>query len=804
MAENPNGKIVKKTTCHGCTRRCGLVVTLENGKPVDLKGDKSQPMSKGFFCLRGKAMVFEQPFNEHRLRYPVKREGDRGQGKWQRISWSQALDEIAERLKKIVADYGPESVATIQDSAITTTFASTRFMERLGSPNYFGMGGQVCYGNGVKIEDVTYGQDTVCDRANSKCTVIWGCNPSHAKPEFFRYILDSKKKGGKVIAVDPFRTQCVDNADLWLQLRPGSDGAMMLAWLNVIINEKLYDAEFVETWTNAPYLVRLNRPKILRQSDVQAGGDSEKFLVWNPATKQPVAYDVNSLRYEAADVKPPLSGKFLVSLIDGSKVECTTVWDLLKKAAEPYTPEEAARITWVPAEKIREAARTFATTRPGNFFGGLALDFIGPNANQAGRARNILNAIVGNIDVRGGQVMLGPFPKMNSESGGKLSLEQMRKVLGGDRYRVWTPETSERLFTYQKRVGIPAPSFFHGAHAPTVWRAILTGTPYPVKALVVIGANPLLSGGNVKLIEKALKKLDLLVVQDLYMTPSAELADYVTPAAMDDVESCRLYTGGPGTGWLEGHSILSGERAVDPPGEARSDFEFVAELGARLGQDWPWKTDEEYYSWKLKPMGYSSFKEFHEKTQWVVPEPTYKKYETRGFGTPTGKIEIYSVLLEDLAYNPIPDYEEPPNSPYATPDLWEEYPYIQGVMRLKYHYQSCTRSLPSIRKKEPDPLVWMNPAAAAKQGVKDGDWVWIESPSTPYRIKQKVKTFDGLDPRVIYPEYGWWFPEKPVEDDLHGAWESNVNLLTADDPAVCCPMIGSWYLSTNLLRITKA
>ncbi len=397
--------------------------------------------------------------------------------------------------------------------------------------------------------------------------------------------------------------------------------------------------------------------------------------------------------------------------------------------------------------------------------------------------------------------MLGPFPKINSERGG-LPPDQMKKVIGGDRFRVWTPEASERLFKYQKRVGIPAPSFFHGAHAPSVWRAILTGTPYPVKALIVLGANPLVSGGNVRLIEQALKKLDLFVVQDLYMTPSAELADYVTPAAMDDIESCRLYTGGPGTGWLEGHSILSGERAVDPPGEARSDFEFCADLGTRLGQDWPWKTDEAYYDWKIEPLGYASFKEFHEKVGWMVPEPTYKKYEKRGFGTPSGKVEIYSIFLEDLGYNPLPDYVEPPNSPRNTPDLWKEYPYIQGVMRLKYLYQSCARSLPSLRKKEPDALIFMHPDTAAAHKVKEGDWVWIESPSTPYRIKQKVKVTDGLDPRVLYPQYGWWFPEKGAED-LHGAWESNVNVLTADDPAVCCPMIGSWYLSANLLRIRK-
>jgi anaerobic selenocysteine-containing dehydrogenase len=286
------------------------------------------------------------------------------------------------------------------------------------------------------------------------------------------------------------------------------------------------------------------------------------------------------------------------------------------------------------------------------------------------------------------------------------------------------------------------------------------------------------------------------------MTPTAELADYVTPAAMDDIENCRLYTGGPGSGWLEGHSLLSGEKAIEPPGEARSDFEFVRELGVRLGQNWPWRTDEEYYDWQLKPLGYT-FKEFHEKVRWNVPEPTYKKYEKRGFGTPSGKVEIYSDFLQNLGYPPMPIYEEPPFSPFSTPDLWKEYPYIQGVMRLRYYYESCYRNLTSLRGKLPDPLIYMHPKTALENGLMEGDWVWIESPSTPYKIKQRVKLFEGLNPKVLYPDFGWWFPEKPAEKGLHGAWESNINMISDDQPENCCPMIGSWYINANLLRICK-
>jgi anaerobic selenocysteine-containing dehydrogenase len=748
-------------------------------------------------------MVFEQPFDELRLKHPLKRMGDRGEGKWEQISWDQALDEIAERITGIVADRGAEAIAGILDCAISTGFATRRFVKKLGSPNWFQIGGQVCYTNSARIEDVTYGHDTICDRANSKCTVIWGSNPSISKPEWFRNIKESKKKGGKVIAVDPLKTESVDIADIWLRIRPGSDGAMMLAWLNVIVNEKLYDEPFVEKWTNAPYLVMLNPRRLLRQTDLIAGSDPEKFLVWDNAKETPVAFDLESMEYEMPEVKPPLTGQFKIRLLDGSLAECTTVWSLFRQAIEPYTPGKVAEITWVPAEKIREAARMFANNQPGNIFAGYAMDAIGRNSNQLGRARCIMSAILGNLDVKGGQVILGPYIKINTDPG-TLSPEQAAKVIGGDRFRLWTQETTLKMFKYQKRVnGYPGPSPFYSAHGPSVWRAMISGYPYPVKGLIVVGGNPLITGGNARLVEQALRKLDLLVVHELYMTPTAELADYVTPAAMDDIETCRLYSGGTATGGFEGHGIFSGEKAIDPPGEARSDFVFVRELGVRLGQDWPWKTDEEYYDWQVKPLGYSSFDEFHKKVQWILPEPTYKKYEKAGFGTPSGKVEIYSSILEELNYNPLPDYEEPPNSPYSKPDLWKEYPYVQGMTHIKYHYQSSCRSLASLRSKAPDPLVRLNADVAATHGFKDGDWVWIESPSAPYKVKQKVKIVNDLDPRVIIPDFGWWFPEKSVQDDLHGAWESNINVLTGDDPDDCCPMIGSWYLNANLLKITK-
>lgn len=799
------GLETKRTTCHGCTRRCGVLLTVDHGKPVKVKGDPSQPLSRGFMCVRGRALAMELSQDPHRLTTPLKRVGKRGEGKWQPITWDQAFREIAEKLEKIIRESGPEAVGINLDSMISTglAFTGNRFARLLGTPNVFTMGGQTCYGNSGQIEMLTYGHDTACDRANSRCTVIWGCNPAWSKPEFFRYIKESKANGGKVIAVDPYETETVKIADIWLQNRPGSSGALMLCWINIIISENLFDRDFVLNWTNAPNLIRTDTGKLLRERDLQSAGGEETFLVWDKTRMRPVAYDADNMRYREDNVHPALNGNFTVTLASGKKVACVTVWDKLAERVAPYTPRRVSTLSWVPVEKIVAAARMYATNRPGNFFPGFAMDVIGYNSNQCGRARSVLNAITGNLDVKGGQLFLdGPSTEVRNDPGPMLDPEVYAKTLGADKFNMWSWEASQKMFKYQKRLGAKIPSPFYGAHSAVVWRSILGEGPYRLRALINVGANPMLSAGNTEIVEKALKALDLLVVQDIYMTPTADLADYVTPAATDDTESARLYTGGYCSGWLETQSYLSGEQAVTPPGEARTDFCFFAGLGRALGQSWPWANDEEYYSWQLAPLGYSSFDDFHKNVQWQIKPPQYERYKTRGFGTPSRKVELYSMILEDFGYDPLPNFAEPPHSPFRTPELYKEYPFILGAMRPRYFYQSGYHSLKGLKQRHPEPQVRIHPDAAASLEIGEGDWVAISSPSTTRKIRMKAHLDPAVHPGVAYPDYGWWDPDKPAQES-RGIWESSINVLTDDDPEHACPMIGGTFLNANLLRLEK-
>ncbi len=246
--------------------------------------------------------------------------------------------------------------------------------------------------------------------------------------------------------------------------------------------------------------------------------------------------------------------------------------------------------------------------------------------------------------------------------------------------------------------------------------------------------------------------------------------------------------------------------------ERITDFDFWRELFMRFGYEehWPWKTEEDLWDYCLKPIEIT----FHElctrEKNWIVyPEPKSKKYEEidqgtgkpTGFATPTGKVEIYSTILEKLGYDPLPYYEEPPESPVSTPELAKEYPLILITgARFKYMFHSEYRQIKTLRKITPDPRIEMHPDTATKLGISEGDWVYIETPRG--RVKQRAKLITGIDPRVASAQHHWWFPEQPAEEpSLFGVFESNMNVLTNDDPADFSPENGAYPLRPLMCKI---
>jgi len=294
---------------------------------------------------------------------------------------------------------------------------------------------------------------------------------------------------------------------------------------------------------------------------------------------------------------------------------------------------------------------------------------------------------------------------------------------------------------------------------------------------------------------KALKSVDIHVVLDYWMTPSAELADYVLPAA---------------SGWERPFFMFSyaGDQAVPEKIEGeydhKIDYDIFRELGIRMGQDWPQETLEEMYDWQLEPIG-MTFKQLMNQNGYMKGERKFETYKEKGgFGTTTGKAEVYSTVLDKLGYDPLPKFDEPHETPVSQPELAKDYPLILitgGRFRPMFH--SEWRQVDSVRQKRPHPTMQLHPDTAKKMGINDGDWAWIETPRG--RIRQQCQHFKGIDPRVCHVEHGWWFPELPGEDPwLHGVWESNANVLTDDDPEICGEVHGGWPLRTALCKVYKA
>jgi len=690
---------VVKSYCRMCHGGCGVLVYVKNGRVKKIAGDPDCPINHGTLCSKGLASA-QLAYHPDRLTHPVRRIGPKGSGRWERISWDMALDAIAERINEYKEGFGAESVVLGYGTGRENEAAIYRFANLLGTPNVL-TAGHFCYGPRIATSIITCGTNPVVDYENNpQCIMVWGnniviSNPDEYKGEPFSVAVS---RGAKLIAVDPRLTRIAARAEVWLQLRPGTDAALALGMLHVIIREKLYDREFVENHVHG--------------------------------------------------------------------------WEPFVKRVEEYPLERVEEITWVPGEKIEAAARLFATTKPAAIQWGVAIEQQ-VNCADNDRLLIILMGITGNLDKPGGQVLF-QTPRIRNVGyfGAHRMLPdvQREKRLGGERFRL--------------------AGNFAIINPKCVWDAILEEKPYPVKMLFFISSNPLLTRANAGEIYRALQKVEFMAVSDFFLTPTAELADIVLPSAtwleMDYI----------GDFWKR-HGYILPRRKVIQVGECRSDHEMLNDLAHRVGQGehW-WDNFEQALDWILAPIRIT-WQEF-KKMDHVRGDMGKEKYRVKGFSTPSRKLEIYSTVLESWGYDPLPRHREPPESPVSTPELYRSYPYILITgRRLPGFFHSENRQVEWLRELHKDPVVEIHPDAANREGIRDGEWVIIESPRG--KIRQRAKLFAGMDPRIVSAEHGWWFPEK--KDPGHGWNESNINLLTSNSYENCDPAMGATHIRSLLCRI---
>lgn len=452
----------------------------------------------------------------------------------------------------------------------------------------------------------------------------------------------------------------------------------------------------------------------------------------------------------------------------------TTGFDDLRQRVKDCTPAWAEAITGVPAGDMLEAARRYALDRPSILDWGVAIEQ-NPNSLQTVRAVAVLRGLTGNLDAPGGDVfghdLIAAYPVLRQA----LPPDALAKRIGADRFKL--------LGGFR--------AFMPSAHIPGLFRAMRSGDPYRIRALLVFGNNPLATVANARGVYEALRALDLLVVADHFLTPTAALADYVLPSAfwpeIDQVIELPLVA----------PQAVFAHRKVVAVGECRQNELILSDLARRLDLPGAHESLTDILDQRLKPIGLT-FDQLADRFM-VRAAPAYRRYEDRGFRTPSRKVELFCKGLARLGYDPLPSFAEPPESPAAAPETAKEFPLVltTGARRPEY-FHSDGRQSEKLRARRPDPLAELGPATAAAYGIVDNDWIRVRSPRGEIRMRAKVS--DDIREGVVSVDHGWWFPERGSFD--FGVFESNANVLTSDGPPYD-PAFGSYQLRGLLCSVAK-
>lgn len=761
-----------RTICFDCHSKCGVILTVEGNDIVKVEGDPNHPVSEGILCTKAYSA---QEIHTHpeRLKYPMKRKSWtpenphnelRGKEEWERVSWDEALDAIADKAKSLMGEYGPEAVAFTCGTGRGSNHFMTRLQNTMGT-SMVGPG-NVCLAPFLMQTQVTWGRQfhphEAGDYRNAGCIVIWGTNPIRSRQYTGLRILDGKRNGAHIVVVDPVYRDISARADLWVPVRPGTDGAIAMCMTHLIFKNEYWkkNPDFLRNWTNGPFLVDEDQVYLLRRSRladnggatgddavrVGAGGGlggaavqtSAQFVVWDEASNAPAYWNPSTESYDREGVVPALFGEYELELADGTKRVFKTALQQYKEQLEPWTPEAVSPVTWTPVETLYKMYDLITDDPDGKST--LVAPYLGScmmttNALQNGRAMTILQLLLEPpVDEPGG-IFFNTFWEFMSDP--KITRPDLRErevhYIGEDRYP---------LFCSIGKAGSNPGEF---------WAAAARGDDNAPRMYISMASDALGSQEQVKNVYAGLTnpRTECIVSMDYFMNPEGEIADFVLPAAhwserVGNFDE-ELYP--------EPCPFVVPQIAVSAPGEAMDDWYFLREMGKRFNPEaWPWKSSEEMQMWRLGEFhGFhpESYEEAAEQGYYVAfgaENRKYRKYETGEvhFATASKKVEIFSEMMLMFGYDwPLPTFNEPAEGPVASPDVFEEYDLVMTTGARDYaFYHSAWTNIAHQRALEPWPYVELNDEDAEARGIGDGDWLWVESKRG--RIQAKARVHQGV------------------------------------------------------------
>ncbi|HUV56335.1 MAG TPA: molybdopterin-dependent oxidoreductase [Dehalococcoidales bacterium] len=708
-------KAIPSVCCHDCGGSCPLNIYVEDGRITKIEArDVGLPAMRP--CLRG-LLYHYRVYAPDRLKYPMKRSGERGEGKFVRVSWDEALDEIAERITHIRDTYGPAAILSVSGSGsagrLHSSAALSRFLNMAG--------GQTGYWNlrsqqgGIFASLATYGMINVgSDRAdllNSKMIILWGCNPAESVfgTETRWYLTQAKEKGIKIICVDPrFTNSCASWASSWIPIRPGTDAAMLAAMAYIILEQGLQNQHFLDTYT--------------------VGFDKFRDYV-------------------------------------------TGVEDGVAK-----TPEWAEGITGVPAETIKTLAWEYATTKPAAIIPSHAPGRTA-RGEQYHRIAATLSAMTGNIGISGGAAACleespsGPLPRETEpprEQPDDYDLPMPPNPV----------EKDQPLHEYAVK-GIYRHTV-DKIHFSKVWDAILRGKAggyfSDYKMLYSAGGDSLNQSYEINRAVEAIKTLEFVVVNDQFMTPLARFADILLPVTTwcerNDIRLPDI------SGHYALYANKAIEPLYESKNDLDIFTELAAKMGISGYND---KTEDEWLRLFVAKHGIPDYDAFKASGFYKLetPEP-YVAFQNQikdpdhyPFPTPSGKIEIFSQRIADFnrpdVLPPIPKYVEGWEGP--TDPKREQYPLQLITLHSRKRTHSQFHNIPWYRQLEPHE-VWVNPIDAKPRDIKEHDQVKVFNDRGVISIQAKVT--DRIMPGVVSIYQGAWYKPDPSGLDRGGC----VNVLT--------------------------
>ena len=688
----------RRGLCGVCPAGCWVEVGLANGKIVDIRADSNHTL--GMICQRGKYAP-QIVYSDHRLKHPLKRVGSKGSYDFKRISWDEAYEHITGSLLKIKQESGPQAVSIYtgrgaqelslcdlyQPKGVIVSSASNVLFP-FGSPNTTGVGA-LCYVSLHMIAPhVTMGRmqmNMFADIENADMVVVWGTNPAtDSPPADMQRIEAAARRGADIVVIDPRRTETAIRTNAqWVPIRPGTDGALALSMIEVLIDEDLYEEDFAENWCYG--------------------------------------------------------------------------FDELKTYVQHFRPEVVQNITRVPADTIRELARRINKASGASLLMYTGLEYSNSGV-QSARAVLTLFALADQLDVPGGiglTMLNSEFPINRSCN---IENPNLDMAIGHRNFPIYSNYRGE-------------------SHAIALIDSVLKGHPYRTNGLIIHGASLLTSWPQTPIWREMLSKLDFLVCIDRQFTADAAYADIVLPATTM-FENYSYMTYGP--------IFCLRERVIEPLGEARNDYLIMAELAAHLGYGYLFpQTEEEMLRFVLDGSGYS-LEDVKAAGGWIrIPTPMleYKKWQKGGlrkdgkpgFDTPTGKFEIWSTILEEYGYDPLPRYIEPTEGPLGNPKLVESFPLVfNSGARPQTDFRSQHHGIEGLNKDTPEPIVEINVKDAEDRGIRSGDLVRVTTlrGSVPFRARVTADITKGC----VDCMFGGGTPVGPQ------AWQEwNVNELTDID-----------------------